>query len=227
MLVSLHLPKTAGSSFRTSLCEHYKNNILLDYADKPINTPVLQRKYHATKQSYINGCIGAPDFSCVHGHFLPLKYRFVKKGVFITWLRDPVERIASHYYYWFRNYRPGMSSSLHERVVNEDWSLERFCLSKELRNLYSQFLWGFPVDKFDFIGITEYYDLEMEWFSSRFLGVSLPVYNVNKNDEGVKRGYFSEMPELKQAVEVFHDRDVLLYKKALTLRESRVSGNFI
>jgi len=36
MLISLHLAKTAGSSFFTSLKDHYANQILRDYADLPL-----------------------------------------------------------------------------------------------------------------------------------------------------------------------------------------------
>ncbi len=32
-------------------------------------------------------------------------------------------------------------------MVEEEWTLERFCLEPELKNLYSQFLWGFPLKK--------------------------------------------------------------------------------
>ena len=67
-------------------------------------------------------------------------------------MRDPVERLASHYHYWVRNYAPRSAGELHRRVVEEAWSLERFCLGPELRNVYSTFLWGFSLRRFGLSG---------------------------------------------------------------------------
>ena len=46
-LISLHLPKTAGSSFYALVESHYGNGILRDYADFPINTPAVVRNASA------------------------------------------------------------------------------------------------------------------------------------------------------------------------------------
>lgn len=221
MLVSLHLPKTAGTSFLASLKDYYKEAILLDYADVPINTPVLKRRISAFKHVLISDSM-ASDLKCVHGHFLPLKYLRMDNAKYITWLRDPIERIASHYFYWLRSYRPGRSSQLHYRVVEEEWSFERFCMSSELRNLYSEFLWGFPISKFDFIGITEHYNSDMKYFSNQFLGCDLPVFKKNSNEDSVRKGYFSDNFNFRREVEDFHRKDVQLYKKALILRGARL-----
>ena len=47
------------------------------------------------------------EVACIHGHFLPVKYRIAlarRPAHYVTWLRDPVERIASHYAFWRRDY---------------------------------------------------------------------------------------------------------------------------
>ena len=43
--------------------------------------------------------------------------------------------------------------------MEKGWSLERFCLGPEVRNIYSQFLYGFLLEYFSFIGTTEFYEL--------------------------------------------------------------------
>ena len=157
MLISLHLPKTAGSSFVASLEQYYGDRILRDYTDLPINTPVLRRNRRALVNSVLTCFRDYDNIDCIHGHFLPLKYflyGILNKDVqFVTWVRDPVERLASHYYFWVRSYHPDKAPLLHKRVVEEKWSFERFCLSEELRNFYCQFLWGFPLARFSFIGL--------------------------------------------------------------------------
>jgi hypothetical protein len=217
MLISLHLPKTAGSSFFASLKDHYGNHLLRDYADLPINTPVLKRNGNALTRCIVNGVKSYENIECIHGHFLPLKYLMFRDAKFVTWMRDPVERLASHYYYWLRNYNPDKAPLLQKKVVEEKWSLERFCLSPELRNFYSQFLWGFPIQRFSFIGITEYYETELEYFSKKILGTTLKSHgrNINPSNKGVS---YYEDKNLRVKVEQYHSKDVLLYKRALDIR---------
>jgi hypothetical protein len=190
MLISLHLPKTAGSSFLAALREHYSDSILKDYADLPINTLILKRNMHALKMLVFNGVNPPRNIECIHGHFLPLKYLLCRNAKFITWVRDPIERLGSHYYYWLRNYDPSNAPSLHKRVIEEKWSLERFSLGNELKNFYSQFLWGFPIKRFDFIGITEYFESEMAFFSNEFIGTELRVHKKNLNENKDSFSYF-------------------------------------
>jgi hypothetical protein len=38
-IISVHIPKTAGSSFKKILEAYFEDKILFDYEDTPINTP--------------------------------------------------------------------------------------------------------------------------------------------------------------------------------------------
>jgi hypothetical protein len=219
MLVSLHLPKTAGASFLAALEECFPDSIYRDYADFPINTPVLKRKIHALKMCAINGVKPYENIECIHGHFLPLKYRFYRDAKFITWVRDPIERLGSHYHHWLRNYNPSRAGALHKKVIEEQWSLERFCLSDEMKNMYSQFLWGFSVSQFDFIGITEYFESEMDYLSNEIIGFPLRLHRKNVNNDKARASYFED-DEVRKKIEQHHDKDVSLYKHALDLRLS-------
>jgi len=224
MLISVHLPKTAGTSFIKSLQSHFGAALLRDYDDKPINTLPFERNKAALLASIYNA--EAAVFSgteCIHGHFLPLKYLLlsVKKDLkFITWLRDPVERILSHYYFWKRNCDPAPPPRLHRRMMEEDWSVERFCLSPELRNLYGQFFWGFPLEYFDFIGISEYYSDDLSWFSREYLNTSLEAHVENVGDK--EGGKYPIEESFRVEIEQFHAYDVALYNKALKIRQQRL-----
>ena len=109
LLISLHMPKTAGVSFGAALQEYFGQRYLGDYSDFPLNTPTLERHRQA-----IDACLHAKDgdfkdVSCIHGHFLPAKYLLLadrRPCRFITWLREPVARLVSHYHYWFDFYDP-------------------------------------------------------------------------------------------------------------------------
>jgi len=221
MLISLHLPKTAGTSFRTSLEEHFGNKILNDYADRPRNTPPYERHQFALESSLNNVNKDYLHIACIHGHFLPLKYLLladIKELQFVTWMRNPIERVLSHYYYWRRTYNPKTAAKLQKIMVEEDWSIERFCLDEGVQNLYTQFLWGFPMEQFSFIGITEYYDEDFEYFSRKYLGRTLEVKKLNTN---ANNKYMIDS-SLRVKLEAFHSKDMYLYHKALELRKKRL-----
>lgn len=228
MIISLHTPKAGGSSFGQFLKNHFSDKFIGDYNDFPINKTLKERhkqaqknrvKIKLLKQYFYN----IKKIQCIHGHFLPYKYKdlYGKKDItFVTWLREPAERLASHYYYWMRAYNKN-SAPLHKRVVEENWSFEKFCFSKEMQNFYSQFLWRFPISNFDFIGVTEYFDEDMHFFANNFLNLydfDIPKKNINPNK---KINYYSDkifLTKLKQ----FHSKDYDIYNYALKKRESKL-----
>ena len=229
MLISLHLPKTAGSSFRKSLENHFGNeNVLIDHKDFPLHSNYQKRELkallHFFKLFLFRKRYG--DLKCIHGHFLPFKYLpfrfFLKKDIFfLTWIRNPVDRLVSHYNYWIRAYNSRKSFGLHKRVVEEKWSLEKFCLSKEMRDMYSQYLWKFPLKKFDFIGVTEFYDEDMEYLSKNVFKSEIPIY---KKRAGIRDSSYKLLTnDFKKKVERFHDKDMRLYKEALKIRKKRIT----
>ena len=68
------------------------------------------------------------------GHFTAAKYacRF-PNAVYLTWLRDPVERVASNYFYWQHVHRP--KDPLWEQVVGQKLDLEQFAQLPFARDL--------------------------------------------------------------------------------------------
>ncbi len=218
MLISLHLPKTAGSSFLKSLHEHFGQQLLRDN-DNPMHIPVYDRNRYALQSSIISGDRTVTGIQCIYGHFLPLKYLLlsVKQDVtFITWMRNPVERLLSHYYFWKRPFDPAKVGPLRRKMADEKWSLERFCLGSELQSLYRQYLWGFPVENFDFIGITEFYEEDLRYFSNKFLGMNLPCYQLNTGNK--KSGSYDIDENFRKEIESFHRDDMILYEYALEKR---------
>jgi hypothetical protein len=226
MIISLHLPKTAGSSFRFALATHFGRALLLDYADPPImSVPAYERNRGALKASIRNGNRGRPGIECIHGHFLPLKYLLLgarQEVTFITWMRHPVERMVSHYRYWRRIYDPRKAQGLQQTVVEQAWSLERFCLGPELRNFYAQFLWGFPLEQFAFVGITEFYEEDLAYFSREYLGTTLDLHRENVGHRAGTR--YEIDPGLRAQVERHHDWDMELYERALGKRLKRLGA---
>ncbi|MEM9398434.1 MAG: hypothetical protein AAF991_13220, partial [Pseudomonadota bacterium] len=220
------------TSFLGLLESHFGERLLRDYGDRPLNRSPWQRRLRALRGSARNAMSSSrlAEFECIHGHFMPLKYRFLpgqNSVQFVAWLRDPVERLASHYHYWKRTYNPMDAGRLHRRVVEERWSLERFCLGPELQNTYSKFLWGCSLESFNFIGITEYYSEDVESFSQLFLGTTPPqvaAENVNeyrKRSDEQRFERYIDAGAFRSRVELHHGDDVALYRKALDMRSRR------
>jgi Sulfotransferase family len=219
LIISVHLPKTAGTSFAAGLDTHFRRRFLRDYSDFPMNTPQPERNRAALQASLRNAESDFAHVECIHGHFLPIKYLLLvhqREVKFVTWLRHPVERLLSHFYHWKISYTP-RSAPLHRRVVEEDWTIERFCLGPEVRNLYSQFLWGFPISYFDFIGITEFYEDDLAYFGQHYLGAYIQAKKLNVR----KHSAYQIDRSFRNEIEAFHDRDIELYGNALEKRLSR------
>ena len=225
MLISVHMPKAAGTSCLYLFEEIYGGKLLKDYDDKILHrSKILKRK--DALLSLLKNRLNFSRYSkidCIHGHFMPLKYRFIfpKRTFFITWLRHPVQRLISHYYYWMRETSFSEDESLRRKVVHEKWSLERFCLSEELRDIYSRFLWGFPLRRFNFVGITEFFEEDMRSFSKEMFGSDLKIEPINLNPNRDEKIYAID-DALRKEIEIFHKKDMTLYEEALALRLLRL-----
>ena len=224
----MHLPKTAGTSFEGALRSHFGEHLRLDYGAKPLHQSRARRRLQAFTGALRHGLRGLSDSNtvCIHGHFMPLRYRWLRcpgPRVFVTWLRNPAQRLASHYQYWRRVDTPPATDVLHRRMLEEDWSFERFALAPELRNVYSEFLWGFPLSSFAFIGISEHYAEDLDDFGRRILGSPVPYREERRNPAAEAGGYAIDVA-LRRRIEDFHAADLRLYERALAAREARRSG---
>ncbi len=227
MLISVHMPKTGGLSFRATLEAHYGDKFRHDYQDYPLASPPLERHRRALRQARETTLDDYVGVECIHGHFLPLKYLMLADQAdchFVTWLREPVERLVSHYDYWQSSYDPGSSltSSLHRQVVEEQWTLEQFCLAPQLRNVYTEFLWAFPRQRLDFIGITEFFADDLRYFCNNFLGNNFAPQALNRRQQPLSEAHRAALDGgLRLRIEEYHQLDMAMYEQALALRERR------
>ncbi len=215
MIISVHIPKTGGLSFKTLLRAHFGDRLLLDYHDSPMNKSAAVRNLIAILKM-LNTKKIVQNYDCVHGHFLPIKYRFLREKSFVIWLRDPANRLASRYYHWKRKINQDGSTKIGFNK-NIDISLEDFCTIKRHQNLYAKYLWGVKLDAFNFVGITENYDKSIEIFRRMFnIGnsVSLKKKNINPDKKLVN---YPLSTELRDYIYKTNFIDYGIYRKALAL----------
>jgi hypothetical protein len=225
LLISVHFPLVTVNAYEALLQRHFGRDLVRDYEDRPLGVSGAARNLDALRKAARFARMGAPlaRDTCVHGHFMPLKFMLPGRGHrkrFVAWMSDPVERLVAHYTYWKGSSTLGVAGGLQHRLIEEDWSLETFCLCPELRNIYSKFLWGFPALRFDFIGIAACYETELQRFSARILGV--PVLEPAIESPPPVRSAALDA-DLRSKVERYHGADMALYRRALKKREQEMA----
>lgn len=208
-VVSVHIPKTAGTSFGESLALAFDKLVYYDYDDKPINQSRDVRMARAIAHSQLRH---KPSHPVIHGHFLPRKYLYLaqpKSAFFVTWLREPIARLESNYRFWRDTPPPAKIPPLRQRMLDEKWSFFDFATEPRFQNLYHQFFEGFDIELFDFIGLTEHYEDDLERCAQMLkLPLQLTLRNTRKSSEPM------ELTQRQwQEIRDFHRQDIDLYEQ--------------
>ncbi|HEY5079507.1 MAG TPA: sulfotransferase family 2 domain-containing protein [Opitutaceae bacterium] len=154
MIISVHVPKTAGTSFRLVLDEICGARIWYNYG-------TIFSKGQAKAELVPSGV------SFIHGHFLADAFdELFPARQLVTWVRHPVERLVSNYHHFLRtpDMRDDCCRALHERKL----SLREFSDLDWMKNETSRYLANKPVGDFDFIGISERFDESIHQFCEAF-----------------------------------------------------------
>jgi hypothetical protein len=209
LLISIHIPKTGGRTFRQILGEMAPGHIQADYGDRPI---VRQSRLTELRNRFRKPRV-RPGTRIIHGHFAAAKYwRYYPDASYLAWFRDPVERLASHYYYWQRH--PDMKNEVCRRMIEQDLSLEAFAAQPEMRDVQTRFMKGVPVGALAFAGITEQYGRSIRLFLVAFapdLDVEVAERNVNPEKAGSR---YDIEPSVRQDIEALNGADRALYGQA-------------
>lgn len=214
LIVSVHIPKTGGVSFREMLGELAAGRMVQDYADRPL---APRSRWAALRQRLRRPSL--PEGTrVVHGHFVAAKYwRAYPEARFVGWFRDPVERLVSHYHYWQRE--PDPENATCRRLIEEKLSLREFAALPEMRDVHARFLGGVPPERFAFIGLTERFDEGMELFRRLFCP-ELRFEAARRNANPARSGERYELdPQERAALAALNEVDVALHARALARYE--------
>ena len=234
-LISIHVPKTAGVSFRRLLQRVYgESEVALDYGDRVLDPTSDFRRDPAawtqgTRARYLETLRAQePAARVVHGHFTAGKYA----GEFpearrIVWLREPIARLVSHYCYWLD--LPPTSNALHRRLVEERLSLEEFAALEPMRDVMSgTFLGGVDFAELDFVGLQENFDEDLRRLG-RLLGwpgESIPARAEVENRTGSSENMLRSLDaETISRLQGLNSGDVALYQKAARDRKMDAMDN--
>ncbi len=226
--IFVHIPKSAGSTLKVSIKSIIEaDDIIWDYSH-PFSQGRIVRNVKNTIESFSTKKY---QRKVIFGHFMPCKYAdlsfsgFNKRenSIYLTFLRDPLQRAISHYYHWKRE--PDLTNSACVTLLEEDWSLERFLVDPFFKNFYAQFFFGFNINNFDFIGITERFDesialLKMAYPEFSMLNVK---ENVNINTQKVVDKAYVIDPDLALIFKKNNVLDYAIYEQALAVFNNKHS----
>ena len=222
--VFTHIPRTAGTALRRALEEKFgQENLLLDY-HQPFSDGPIQR---TLKCLVPNPPTKNIPRKIIYGHFLTAKYAdfngwgFKKRSDFryIVFLREPLERALSQYYFWKHTGKQG--NKTWPKFHADNTSLERFLTSRYFSNLQSKFIYGFGSEQFDFVGLQEDYARSLEVLGERFpLFRGLKPLLLNTGASYRETEKYELPPALKEQFKKLNQKDYRLYEKAIMLARS-------
>jgi hypothetical protein len=116
-LVFLHIPKAAGSTLQESILSHYPGGVFYRFTGDTQqwkDFPDLPERERA-----------AIDVVVGHVHFGVHEY-LPEPATYLTMLRDPVDRVVSHYYYVLSN----PTHYLHRKIADRGYTLQQFAITR-------------------------------------------------------------------------------------------------
>ncbi|NET42657.1 glycosyltransferase [Okeania sp. SIO2B3] len=197
-LISVHVPKAAGTAFRQVLLQVYGTQGVL--TDK---TNMFEDNMPATIHW---------QTKVIEGHFRAGKYdKLFPDTKRITWLREPIHRLISDY--CFRH----ISNPTKDYLNKQD--LLKFAQINS--NLMAYCVNGKSLDYFDFVGITEYFEEDLLALKNLLGWSDYQVIYQNRNPYPEYLDFQKEVLSDKKLMDELasaNSQDMELYAAALKLR---------
>jgi len=206
MYLFIHIPKTAGTSFRQS-AEHYfgSANVICDYGIEAQETHYSVKKYiyesYEPYDFFIK--LNAMSGRMLCGHVPIQKYApLYNSRNIITFMRRPDQQIRSHFEHVVRH-------------KNYEKSFIEFLQDARAVNMQSRYLNHLPLQSIGFVGITEFYQESIAVINQLY-GFSMLNFHLNSNNEKKSSDYEFSVEEL-ELIEKLNKKDYELYQRALFL----------
>lgn len=215
-VISIHIPKTAGTSFYQVLMQVYGNRLSSSLKRRDIKSLMNAHSDLASAFSI--------DTRIIHAHVyykevekLHLKY----KSKVICWLRNPTARVISNYNFFMHGLHNPMKNKdtyeLNKHRTNE--TLLTYAQREENRNRMSKFLNGIELEELFFFGILESFAQDVNQLADmlNWPNFTIPHLNNLSPEEGNNPAIDNITIETINALNAL---DIELYQKALVLKQS-------
>jgi hypothetical protein len=216
-LISIHIPKTGGRSFHEVLKKVYGSSLDRRY-----------EKEHFFPSKGVEGILG-PDLPGgirgIHGHLTIAQVMDIisrHRPRVITWVRNPVDRVISNYYYFMKRIREGDTPEKQKK--KSAYSLLDYASQPKRRNRMSWILEGLDLKDFFFIGIMERFEEDLKLLGSMMdWPPDLEVPHINDSSSFKLNNdcttQFKDIDEkMLKEVAMLNKEDMALYKSVFKMR---------
>lgn len=208
-IIFIHIPKTAGTSFRAAAESWFgKRRLLFDYGVQARNTSRIFRDFEAGKLQWSEVVKHVAKCRFVSGHFPDKRYMSdFDSACFCTFVRDPVKRMISQYFH-------------HKHKLGYDKGIAAFVEEARFHDHQHRLLAGISIEKMGFVGVTERYEESISLFNQRYeTDFEVTVRNQRETD--------NQEPDVSgsviQRIRVNNPRDLRLYDKAVRQLEAQLA----
>ena len=213
-LISVHLPKTAGTTFGQKILPqiYQRDKILYDSHSLPIETLIREGKF-TTKTL------------AIHGHFPAKKYReYCPNAKMVIWLRNPILLLISAYYF-LSSFTDNFFDKNHQYVVENKLNFSDFLNQPFIDNTASNyFAKEMKLTDFYFVGIQEFFRDDLNDLKNMLGWPTLKVSVANRNFYDNYQAKVIDIlnnPSLVKKILSIQSADMELYQEALSLRSQR------
>ena len=210
VILSVHIPKAAGISLWSMFQRAFPKGFADVYPDRDPWRNIVDR------------------VEVIHGHFNLQEYLSIARAPrVITFLREPLSRAISHYYFWLEPSTPNPPAIDHplyvKHFVEQEPDLESFLLEPEMGNLVSSFLKPFDrPEQFWFVGFQEHFADDVRCLQ-RMLHLPEAPLPIHNKGERKSRTKIEIAPHVKERFYEIHAEDKRLYDSMLAFRERSVA----
>ncbi|SKB14092.1 hypothetical protein PL11201_580084 [Planktothrix sp. PCC 11201] len=162
--ISIHIPKTAGTTLGYLLDYGTSRRILWDYCPDYSNALLKpqEKEYLLKHKEFIE-----KQFDVIHGHFYYSKYSWLfPNAKYITCVRHPVARVISHFQHIMNE--KNEQDYLYQAVKSNQIDIIDFASIYDIGNAHTVHLKGQSIQDYDFIFINERFDESFYLFQKKF-----------------------------------------------------------
>jgi hypothetical protein len=220
--VSVHIPKTAGTTLGTVLNRVFKYRVMMDYPSHvSYSTPDPQIR--------ANTPFVEDFFKGIHGHFNVRRHLPIfPSAKFITTVRHPVERIISQYLHELND--AGADSYFHSEIASGRMSVVDFAEQESIGDGMSRHMDGLKPEDFDLLLISEDMASSINLLNYVIGNMDIPQHFGSpavfpRENKGTDRNLAVEFDKkTRSAIFARSPKDNEIYRKAVELFAKRVSA---
>lgn len=214
MIISVHMPKTGGETFRDALDVTFGPRMLRDYGDRVgfVSDEIMRHRQKRAEAMMADRDEIERSYDVIHGHFIADKYRgLFRAEQYVAFFRHPMQQAISHYKYLQR--MPVRKDPTISAVQDPEMSFLDFLRHETVTNSQTELVGSVPLEHFTVVALAEEFDRGVALFNATF-GCAVKIgerTNVDPQTAGQKHELSTEE---RDAVRKYREADLKLYRHA-------------